>query len=1247
MKSKITRFEIALGLIMLLVAFTGDVINLHVSFSPARFTREEIQTVDNQLCSNGVTLSEFVLQGRVVTMESEQAIIENGAILVRNGIIESIWDFTEGPPAGLDLTGIEIIHTGGLIFPGLIDCHNHIDGWNTLPIWDVPDIYTNRYQWRDKTITPEYNTNLRFPRLMLTHINNLDLLVETVKYAEVKALVGGTVAIQGSRWPPKESLDSILVRNLEQENFGKRKVEYNITAVGDLKEGWVDKVLNLYNTGELDALFIHLGEGTDAQSRQEFEVLKEIYEGKTLLIEPLVAIHCTGLNRTQFSEMASVGAKMVWSPTSNLLLYGNTSDVKAAWEEGVCVALSPDWSPSGTKNVLGELKIADAWNSYILNGFFSEYNLTQMVTVNAAIVAGWEDFVGRIRVGLHADLLVIDDPGGNPYRALIDTIDEDVLLTVIEGEPLYGLLDWMERLKAGDYEVINGGNFVRGLDITKEAIPQGDQTWETIVSTLEEAIEFDPVFLHSQIDPEATEEEFLQWLETKYPGLHAVPLDPIFTQNDPAFFNAIETSANFELILGNLLDLREEYYSVDGNRDTIITSQITDNSNDDFGSDIYNGQVTWSMDDGNDHEILFYDYSTQTTVQLTENEYDDDYSQIHDGLVTWMGFDGADYEIFLYNSTDGITTQITDNNNEDKFPEIHNGQITWRRNDGQDLEIFLFDSNTGDTTQITDNSRRDYYCVIHNGQIAWRNWDGTDYEISFYDPHTGSITQITDNDKNDDPPQIHNGKVAWRGRDENDFEIFIYDSDTGITTQITNNLYDDNSPIIHNNKIVWFADAGADTEIFLYDSDTGFTTQITDNFYDDNYPVIQDGQIVWRGFDGSDFEIFIHDLNSEFTIQLTDNEFNDNYHKVHFGQVSWQGVSSGADQEIFLSNSLQFLFDTDNDGLTDADEMNIYGTSVLSDDSDDDGIGDLDEIFLYNTNPLENTESYTSPGQNSEVVDQNYGISLTFDEVTSAGATTIAESETGYEPPLGFQLGDVYYSISTTADYTGSIHLMIPYNESAIENENNLGLMHFNEETGIWENVTTSIDTVNNIIYGVVSDLSPFAIMELIPTSLNVEVLFHGWETEIKSTLILGGSPLADFTIKIFINGEFLEEALTNKEGCVSIQWAPDYSGTYIIEAVFEDDILLGSTDSYIIEAELEWYEYSWNKKKSIKIIEFYENDDYQEYLGEEEYHDGIKVYDTYVRGDWDVNFKKLVNSTDRKNYYTEQGWYYLYSNLE
>lgn len=44
--------------------------------------------------------------------------------------------------------------------------------------------------------------------------------------------------------------------------------------------------------------------------------------------------------------------------------------------------------------------------------------------------------------------------------------------------------------------------------------------------------------------------------------------------------------------------------------------------------------------------------------------------------------------------------------------------------------------------------------------------------------------------------------------------------------------------------------------------------------------------------------------------------------------------------------------DTDGDGLTDGDEVNNYGTDPLAEDSDEDGLSDGDEVNSYNTDPL-------------------------------------------------------------------------------------------------------------------------------------------------------------------------------------------------------------------------------------------------------------------------------------------------------
>jgi len=45
--------------------------------------------------------------------------------------------------------------------------------------------------------------------------------------------------------------------------------------------------------------------------------------------------------------------------------------------------------------------------------------------------------------------------------------------------------------------------------------------------------------------------------------------------------------------------------------------------------------------------------------------------------------------------------------------------------------------------------------------------------------------------------------------------------------------------------------------------------------------------------------------------------------------------------------------DSDLDGLTDAEELNVYGTDPLDDDSDDDGLSDGLEVLIYHTNPLD------------------------------------------------------------------------------------------------------------------------------------------------------------------------------------------------------------------------------------------------------------------------------------------------------
>jgi hypothetical protein len=139
---------------------------------------------------------------------------------------------------------------------------------------------------------------------------------------------------------------------------------------------------------------------------------------------------------------------MVWSPLSNLLLYGRTADVAAARRAGVLMGLGSDWSISGSKGLLGELKAARL-ASTAAGGVFTDLELVAMATRDAARILRWDAALGSLQPGMRADLLVVKSTGDDPYGSLVDAQDDDIRLVVVDGVPRYGTRPLMRRLVPG------------------------------------------------------------------------------------------------------------------------------------------------------------------------------------------------------------------------------------------------------------------------------------------------------------------------------------------------------------------------------------------------------------------------------------------------------------------------------------------------------------------------------------------------------------------------------------------------------------------------------------------------------------------------------------------------------------------------------------------------------------------------------------------------------------------------------
>ena len=430
----------------------------------------------------------YVLKGRLVTMNPAGDVFEEAKIVVSAGKIAQI--AVNGQDISPEYKGAPEIESAGTIYPGLIDLHNHFV-YNVLPLWPVTKCYTNRGQWsKIKT----YSRDISLPIRALADSAVTSRAI--VRYVEVKALLGGTTTGQGIRTQVEGGVSIFkgAMRNVEET--GDPRLPEAGTRVPDL--GLSDEDILSFRTSlsKRTAYFYHLAEGVaESTARKRFLDLK----ANELIQKSLVGIHSLGLKPEDLKLMAEKKAKVVWSPFSNLLLYGKTLDLKALKDSGVLFCIGCDWSPSGGKNLLQELKVARSVNDLQGSGFSSQ-DLVRAVTCNPAAILGWDGYLGSLRPGTFADLVVIRGTGGDPYDHLIDATEKEIRLVVVHGTPRYGMKSIMQSILKSEkdsLETITLGEEERSLYLSATGSVINDLTFAESHDTLARAMADLPAFLQS------------------------------------------------------------------------------------------------------------------------------------------------------------------------------------------------------------------------------------------------------------------------------------------------------------------------------------------------------------------------------------------------------------------------------------------------------------------------------------------------------------------------------------------------------------------------------------------------------------------------------------------------------------------------------------------------------------------------------------------------------------------------------
>ncbi|MCC6523597.1 MAG: amidohydrolase family protein [Polyangiaceae bacterium] len=391
----------------------------------------------------------------------------------------------EPAPAGYTGAGVTVIDVGeALVLPGLIDLHNHI-GFNALPLWVEPrqkDPFAHHDSW---TRAASYQGCISWPAKALVQAEPEALLA----YVQLRALVGGTTAIQG--WPAANREHLAVVRNVDSETAGGAGRNLIYTSALTKKPLELAKMAQAQKKGA--GFIYHCAEGQPGSlaAREFDDAARAGCLGPTF-----IGVHCTAVAAADWQRWKKTEAgALAWSPFSNLWLYGKTTDITAARKQGVRVCLGSDWGPSGTKNVLGELKVAKLVSDAEGLGLHDR-ELVAMLTENPgdALARAWSKPIGRLVPGAFADMTILRAPSGGgataAWAAVVAATERDVALVIVGGQARYGDEALMRAAGARSSPLTVAGK-KRSFAIPDPDKPAAAWSWKEITRRLE-AVRKDP-----------------------------------------------------------------------------------------------------------------------------------------------------------------------------------------------------------------------------------------------------------------------------------------------------------------------------------------------------------------------------------------------------------------------------------------------------------------------------------------------------------------------------------------------------------------------------------------------------------------------------------------------------------------------------------------------------------------------------------------------------------------------------------
>ena len=372
--------------------------------------------------------------------------LPDGVVVMRDGKIADVLAATEYEAAGGQLSECEDLR-GGLILPGLIDCHIHYPQLDMIASYGEQLLdWLNRYafpaelryadadyaQLRADNFLNRLSAAGTTTALVFTtvHPHSTDALFSQADQRGMRLIAGKVLMDRNAPDGLRDATPEVATTRAQIERWhGQGRLSYAITprfaitcsdeqltAAGALLKDYPGVYLHTHLSEHPDEIAATLDLFPGATS------YVDVYDRFGMVGERSIFAHGIHLSDDELRRLAEAGSSIAHCPTSNLFLGSGCLDLERLERFGVRLCVATDVGAGTSLSMVRTL--GEGYKVAQLNGqSWHPYAAFYAATAGNAEALHLADRIGRIAPGWEADVTVLSPPPGSVLAERLSSAD--------------------------------------------------------------------------------------------------------------------------------------------------------------------------------------------------------------------------------------------------------------------------------------------------------------------------------------------------------------------------------------------------------------------------------------------------------------------------------------------------------------------------------------------------------------------------------------------------------------------------------------------------------------------------------------------------------------------------------------------------------------------------------------------------------------------------------------------------------